>query len=542
MVGWLVPTALFQNVCCARVKLMGKAVAKRIPFFGKKTGAGKLHDQPAEERPVPLRPELRVDIDCFQEIDEIRPSAAASAASGQATGPSSDTSTAAETPPGEKEESAAPQLPKWCAQRFSGEVAALCSDLSGFTSTTRKYGIVHFASIIVRKRQLCLPILKRHNALHVTTEADNLIVAFRSPAEALKAALEMQHVLLAYNKSLEGTERSHFQIKLNGIGVHCGENMIVDTHGNLLGEAVRGAYRLGEDVTKDGIVLASPELLDRLRDEPWLKEATIEDFPNEEDLSCFQVTGVTGLMAAEEMLVSPDDARFVHPGLLSLAKRHSADVDLPALDQEIAALCMRSMSVLMFSINLAADGSQAQSEIMQRKTTLSSILEPVLVRCGGTGLEDMLWVFSKPEDALRGAVEARRALATHQSEAPSQALAIDGYGIHTGPMLFVEGTDVHWGDPVNTASKLGQDLATEGQLLVMPEIKAAAEEEALQLSLRFEEKTMTKSKVEFTCYCVHDDMLAKIVDDAAAEEAKDAPTQKADEALAPTATADSDWL
>ena len=33
-------------------------------------------------------------------------------------------------------------------------------------------------------------------------------------------------------------------------------------------------------------------------------------------------------------------------------------------------------------------------------------------------------------------------------------------------MIFVPGTDVHWGDPVNTASKLGQDLARGGQVLL----------------------------------------------------------------------------
>ena len=49
-------------------------------------------------------------------------------------------------------------------------VAVLVSDLSGFTSTTRKYGIVHFASVIVRMRQLCLPILKRRGAIYITTK------------------------------------------------------------------------------------------------------------------------------------------------------------------------------------------------------------------------------------------------------------------------------------------------------------------------------------------------------------------------------------
>jgi len=35
---------------------------------------------------------------------------------------------------------------------YHEQVTILVSDLSGFTSTTRKHGIVHFASIIVRMR------------------------------------------------------------------------------------------------------------------------------------------------------------------------------------------------------------------------------------------------------------------------------------------------------------------------------------------------------------------------------------------------------
>merc|ERR1711871_1849784 len=78
------------------------------------------------------------------------------------------------------------------------DVAVIVSDLSGFTSTTRKWGIVHFASVIVRMRQLCLPILKNRGAIYITTEADNFIVIFPDTVQATMAALEMQAVLKAY--------------------------------------------------------------------------------------------------------------------------------------------------------------------------------------------------------------------------------------------------------------------------------------------------------------------------------------------------------
>jgi class 3 adenylate cyclase len=58
------------------------------------------------------------------------------------------------------------------------DVTVLVSDLSGFTSTTRKYGITHMASIIVRMRQLSLPIFDNRGAIFITKEADNFIVIF----------------------------------------------------------------------------------------------------------------------------------------------------------------------------------------------------------------------------------------------------------------------------------------------------------------------------------------------------------------------------
>jgi len=75
------------------------------------------------------------------------------------------------------------------------DVTVLVSDLSGFTSTTRKYGIIHMASIIVRMRQLCLPIFKNRGAIFITKEADNFIVLFPNTIQAVMAAIEMKKVI-----------------------------------------------------------------------------------------------------------------------------------------------------------------------------------------------------------------------------------------------------------------------------------------------------------------------------------------------------------
>eukprot|EP00929_Paragymnodinium_shiwhaense_P048952 TRINITY_DN24707_c0_g3_i3.p1 TRINITY_DN24707_c0_g3~~TRINITY_DN24707_c0_g3_i3.p1 ORF type:complete len:925 (+),score=254.40 TRINITY_DN24707_c0_g3_i3:78-2852(+) len=376
---------------------------------------------------------------------------------------------------------------------FQGEFAVLVSDLSGFTSTTRKYGITHFASIIVRKRQLAYPILAKYEAVHLTTEADNLIVVFRCAKNAAKAAVEIQQVLLAYNRALDET-RQHFAINLNGIAVHSGDGLILDRGGHPHGEAAHGAYHLGEEVCKNGVVMVSEAVKDKLDTDEYFSLAAFQrhggpksgtvstvSLDNVKQLSMMS-TGmdqyaytITGLTLANESayLLPCNDARFLVPGLLQLARRHDPQEDLEALDADIAAKCMVEYTVVMFSVvTEKAVTLDAELQVLQRKSTAVSVQEPSLLKYGGVGVESMLWLFKTPVDALLAVVEARRAvLDFNRAAAENDKITISGWGIHTGKLLFVDGSDVHWGDAVNTASKLGQDLAKTNDIYVMPVVK-----------------------------------------------------------------------
>lgn len=62
---------------------------------------------------------------------------------------------------------------------YSGrQVAVLVSDLAHFTSMTRQYGIVHVASVILRMRQVSLPVFHALGVLHIATEGDDMIAVF----------------------------------------------------------------------------------------------------------------------------------------------------------------------------------------------------------------------------------------------------------------------------------------------------------------------------------------------------------------------------
>jgi hypothetical protein len=70
-------------------------------------------------------------------------------------------------------------------------------------------------------------------------------------------------------------------------------------------------------------------------------------------------------------------------------------------------------------------------------------------------------------------------------------------------MIFVPGTDVHWGDPVNTSSKLGQDIARNGEILITTSVFKSVERTAQFKNAQFAPRKFKKSHVEFTCYAVH---------------------------------------
>jgi hypothetical protein len=76
------------------------------------------------------------------------------------------------------------------------------------------------------------------------------------------------------------------------------------------------------------------------------------------------------------------------------------------------------------------------------------------------------------------------------------------FGVHQGNMIFVPGTDVHWGDPVNTSSKLGQDVAKDGEILITTPVYKAIERQAALKQCEFAPRKFTKSRVEFTCFSV----------------------------------------
>ena len=402
----------------------------------------------------------------------------------------------------ETEKSELVNLSNWAQVSYADmAVAVLVSDLSGFTSTTRKYGILHFASIIVRMRQLCLPIFHRHGAMFITTEADNFLVIFSDALSAAKAGLEMQAVLKAYADTLVGTPKEHFKVRLNGVGIHYGYGVVVDKQGKLHGDVANTAYHIGEDLCENASVLMTMAMKNVIESHSDFQAATFVGV----DEDCFRVEGAVGGLDCE--LVPTTDMTWLHPNCADLVSRHSPDADVAALDEKLTASTMRSYTALMFEFEFNEVEAEygAEQGLVLKFFALERMVTPILTEMNGIALEDVLWIFKDSTDAVKAAVKLKAALVKYNEAHPEKKdkINISGYGIHIGTMVFIEGTDIHWGDPVNTSSKLGQDLARDGDILITEIVHTHLQENpALLEEISFQSKTLRRSGVEFLAYLV----------------------------------------
>lgn len=306
--------------------------------------------------------------------------------------------------------------------------AVLVSDLTGFTKSTREHGIRHMTAIILRMRQILYPTLHKHHASFITTEADNFIVLFPTIVEAVAAAIEMVAVVRAYNATAPPT----FKIHLNGIGIDHGP--VVVSEGRLYGKPFATAYHLGEDVCSNERILVTVRGLYAL---PYAKYGGVAR--SERGVEYFDVR--SEYRGDSPSLPPLTDGRYLGASLLPLLNpKHT----LP-LSRHV---------VLMFEVfNQHGDG-----------------IREVVASHGGTYVEEELHLFPDAQSALRAAIALRA----------DANISTKGFGIAAGELLIVKGTDVHWGDPVNTASKLGQDIATYDDILVTDDIKTTAEERSFE--------------------------------------------------------------
>lgn len=136
-------------------------------------------------------------------------------------------------------------------ETFGETWAVIFTDLSGFSRQVATFGIIHFLQIIYEQERLFAPIIEREGGTLVKSEADSLLIVFRSPERALACAIAMQHASAAYNAPRVAEEKV-----LLCVGIGYGRILrIGDT--DVYGQEVNAASKLGEDTARAGEILVT---------------------------------------------------------------------------------------------------------------------------------------------------------------------------------------------------------------------------------------------------------------------------------------------
>jgi len=148
---------------------------------------------------------------------------------------------------------------------FGAEYAVFVLDMSGFSLLTRKYGIVHYLSMVKRMQLTTEPIVKSYNGEMLKYEADNCFAIFPDPLSAVNAAIAMQHAFTSENLLTADDQDIHI-----AVGIDFGKLLIIG-HEDCFGDPVNRASKMGEDIAAAGEILVTQEAMQNIPPEAGIK-------------------------------------------------------------------------------------------------------------------------------------------------------------------------------------------------------------------------------------------------------------------------------
>ena len=152
---------------------------------------------------------------------------------------------------------------------FGAEYAVFVLDMSGFSLLTRKYGIVHYLSMVRRMQLTTKPIVKSYGGSMIKYEADNCFAVFPDPLSAVNAAIAMQHAFRAANLLTADELDIHI-----ACGIDYGKVLVIG-HEDCFGDPVNRASKMGEDLACSGEVLIKKEAMEMIPAEAGIKARAV---------------------------------------------------------------------------------------------------------------------------------------------------------------------------------------------------------------------------------------------------------------------------
>jgi len=144
-------------------------------------------------------------------------------------------------------------------KRFEKETSIFVLDMSGFSRTVQRYGIIHYLAMIRRMRRVVRPAVEGNNGAIVKFDADNAFAIFPDPDCALQAAIDVNHDLEIAN--LVTADESDVYVCI-GIG----HGRVLLACDDLYGDEINLASKLGEDVAEKKEILLTANAHAKLKE------------------------------------------------------------------------------------------------------------------------------------------------------------------------------------------------------------------------------------------------------------------------------------
>jgi adenylate cyclase len=128
-------------------------------------------------------------------------------------------------------------------QEFGAEHTVLVADMSHFTESVHRHGLLHYLCMIRAMQTVARPVIEAHRGRIVKFDADNVFAVFDAPLDALHGSLALNEALHARNAACSADAAIEVCI-----GIDHGQLLLVHDGTDLFGDCVNIACKLGEEL------------------------------------------------------------------------------------------------------------------------------------------------------------------------------------------------------------------------------------------------------------------------------------------------------
>jgi adenylate cyclase len=143
--------------------------------------------------------------------------------------------------------------------KFEHQMAVMITDSVGFSRLTIEYGIIHFLALLKKVNDMVKPIIRQGNGKILSEWADNFVIAFEKPGDAIQVAIDVNKCIKEYNTTVRLDSRF-------GICIGIGHGTVLYTGDDIFGHQVNLASKLGEDIAREGEILVTENVYHTCKD------------------------------------------------------------------------------------------------------------------------------------------------------------------------------------------------------------------------------------------------------------------------------------